>query len=51
MSVRDGHVEIEPVSVPMRLVEREGVTVAEPDIPLPTLSSEQVRELLEQSRR
>jgi AbrB family looped-hinge helix DNA binding protein len=49
--LRDGHVEIEPASVPMRLVRKGGVTVAETDAPVPPLTPEQVREVLEQVRR
>jgi AbrB family looped-hinge helix DNA binding protein len=51
VSLRDGHVEIEPAGVPMRLVEKNGVTVVETDVPLPPLTPEQVREVLEQVRR
>jgi AbrB family looped-hinge helix DNA binding protein len=49
--LRDGRVEIEPASAPMRLVERGGVTVAESDVQLPALTTEQVREVLDRVRR
>ncbi|MDP9341954.1 MAG: AbrB/MazE/SpoVT family DNA-binding domain-containing protein [Actinomycetota bacterium] len=51
VSMRDGRVEIEPAIVPMRLVKRRGVTVAEAGVPLPPLSAAQVREVQEQARR
>ena len=48
---RDGRVELEPVSVPMRLVRR-GVGVAvEPTVELPPLTVEDVRDVLERIRR
>jgi AbrB family looped-hinge helix DNA binding protein len=49
--VRDGAVLLVPATVPMRLVEREGGLVAEPETPLPTLTAEDVRSALEASRR
>ncbi|MDP9343090.1 MAG: AbrB/MazE/SpoVT family DNA-binding domain-containing protein [Actinomycetota bacterium] len=51
VSLRDGHLELEPVSVPMHLVERGGVLMAEPDAPIPPLTVEQVRETLDRVRR
>jgi AbrB family looped-hinge helix DNA binding protein len=48
---RDGLIEIEPVAAPLRLVERDGMLVAEPEEPLPPLTTEQVRETLERVRR
>ncbi len=51
ITLRDGHIEIEPTTVPMHLVDHDGITVAETDAPLPTLSTEQVREVLERVRR
>ncbi len=51
VTLRDDRVEIEPVTVSMRLAERGGVRIAEPEAPLPTLTAEQVREILEQVRR
>jgi AbrB family looped-hinge helix DNA binding protein len=51
VTLRDGRVELEPLPVPMRLVERGGVLVAEPESPVPSLSSEEVRRTLERVRR
>ncbi len=51
VSIRDGRIEIEPVTTPLRLVEREGVLVAEADAPLPPLTAEEVRDALERARR
>jgi AbrB family looped-hinge helix DNA binding protein len=51
VSVRDGRVEIEPVSVPMHLIERDGVVVAEPESALPRLTAEEVRDALGRIRR
>jgi AbrB family looped-hinge helix DNA binding protein len=48
---RDGRIEIEPAPSPMRLVEREGRTVAVPEEDLPPLTDEIVRETVERSRR
>lgn len=48
---RDGHLEIEPAPTPMALEERNGVVVAAPRDPLPSLTDEIVRETLERSRR
>ena len=46
----DGHLEVEPVLSPMHLERRDGGIVAVPDIELPTLTSDLVREALEQTR-
>jgi AbrB family looped-hinge helix DNA binding protein len=51
ISLRDGRIEIEPVSVPMRLVKKGRILVAEPDRPLPSLTTDIVRETLERVRR
>lgn len=48
---RDGRVELEPVSVPMRLVRRGSGVVVEPTVELPPLTVEDVRDLLERIRR
>ncbi|MDP9430073.1 MAG: AbrB/MazE/SpoVT family DNA-binding domain-containing protein [Actinomycetota bacterium] len=48
---RDGRLEIEPVPVPMRLEESDEGSRAVPDVELPALTAEQVRETLEQTRR
>jgi len=51
ISLRDGRIEIEPVPVPMRLVNKGGILVAEPERPLPPLTTDLVRETLERVRR
>ena len=48
---RNGLVELEPAPTPMTLVERDGVLVAVPEQPLPTLTDETVRETVERTRR
>ena len=48
---RDGQIIISPLPVAKRLVERHGVTVCVADEPLPVLTADQVRELLESGRR
>ncbi|MGH2710133.1 MAG: AbrB/MazE/SpoVT family DNA-binding domain-containing protein [Actinomycetota bacterium] len=51
ISMRDGHVEIEPAPVPMRLVRhKDGFPVAQSDVPIPPLTAEEVRETLERVR-
>lgn len=48
----DGRIEIEPVSVPVRLVERDGFLAAEvEDADAQQLTTEGVRDLLERTRR
>jgi len=49
--VRDGRIEIEPVTTPMRLVRRGRGTVATTDEPLPTVGVDDVREVTESLRR
>lgn len=51
LEVRDGRLEIEPAPTYMRLERRRGRLVAVPEEPLPTLTAEQVRDALEQTRR
>ena len=51
VSLRDGRIEIEPVPVALRLVERGGVAVAESEEPLPPLTIQQVRDTFERVRR
>jgi AbrB family looped-hinge helix DNA binding protein len=51
LEVRDGRLEIEPAPTNMRLERRQGRLVAVPEEPLPTLTAEQVRDALEQTRR
>jgi AbrB family looped-hinge helix DNA binding protein len=49
---RDGRIEIEPVSAPVQLVERDGFVAAEiADDDVPTLTATEVRDLLERTRR
>lgn len=48
---RDGLIEVEPVSAPMKLVQRKGGPVAVPDDSLPPLTDETVRATLEHIRR
>lgn len=47
----DGKVEIEPAPVAMHLETRGAGAVAVPAEPLPTLTADQVRATLEQTRR
>jgi AbrB family looped-hinge helix DNA binding protein len=51
ISLRDGRIEIEPVFVPMRLVDRSGILVAEPEESVPPLTRTDVRDVLERVRR
>jgi AbrB family looped-hinge helix DNA binding protein len=47
----DGRIEIEVPPTPMHLEERDGILVAVPERPMPTLTAEMVREVLEKVRR
>ncbi len=49
--VRDGHIEVVPVSAGVRLIERDGVLIAEPDHEMPLLTTELVRDTLDRVRR
>lgn len=51
VNVRDGRIEIEPVPVAMRLVDRGDGPVLEAEAEMPTLSAEDVRTTLERLRR
>lgn len=51
ISLRDGMIQIEPVSARMRLVDRKGILVAEPDVAIPPLTNDEVRDALERVRR
>jgi AbrB family looped-hinge helix DNA binding protein len=51
VAYRDGRVEIEPAGVPMRLVRREDGVVIEADADMPRLTAEDVRDVLERTRR
>jgi AbrB family looped-hinge helix DNA binding protein len=46
----DGRIEIEPEPLPIRLVERDGLLVVEPLVPVEPLTVEMVNEVLEQLR-
>lgn len=48
---RDGRIEVEPTPTEVALVRREGVLVAVPEIQLPPLTDDLVRETLERIRR
>lgn len=48
----DGRIEIEPIPTPVTLVQDEsGYWIARPDRPMPALTQEMVRDVLEQIRR
>lgn len=47
----DGRLEIEIAATPMKLQKRGKGVVAVPDVELPTLTADQVRETLERVRR
>lgn len=51
VSAVDGRIEIEVPLSPMHMELRGGVLVAVPDVPLPPLTDEIVRETLEKIRR
>lgn len=51
VTFRDGRIEIEPATLPMRLVERKGGALIEAERELPTLSADEVRDTLERTRR
>jgi AbrB family looped-hinge helix DNA binding protein len=48
---RDGRIEIEAATVPMRLVKRDGRPVIEADAEMPPLTDDDVRDILERTRR
>ncbi len=48
---RDGRIEIEPAVVPMRVVGQGVDAVIEADREMPVLTAEDVRDVLERSRR
>ena len=48
---REGHIEIEPAPTPMKLEDRAGSMVAVPEVEVPPLSDDLVRDTLEGSRR
>ena len=47
----DGTLEVDVIPVPMHLEERSGVPSAVPAEPLPALTAQQVREVLDRVRR
>ncbi len=47
----DGALEITPMVTPMSVVERSGVIVLESERTMPTLTSDQVRDVQESTRR
>ncbi len=47
----DGVLEIAPTFTPMSVVERDGLVVLEAQTAMPTLTAEQVRAVLEATRR
>ena len=49
--VRDGRLEIEPQEVQAELVDRNGVLVIVPTEPVPALTRDQLRSLMEDLRR
>ena len=51
VSAVDGRIEIDVPPTPMHMELRGGVLVAVPDVPLPPLTDEIVRETLEKIRR
>ncbi len=51
ITARDGHLEVDVAPVAMRLEDDDGVLAAIPTEPLPPLTAEQVREVLERTRR
>jgi AbrB family looped-hinge helix DNA binding protein len=51
LSAVDGRLEVEHPTTPMRLEKRKGRLVAVADRPMPLLTSDVVRETLEQTRR
>jgi AbrB family looped-hinge helix DNA binding protein len=50
-SVRDGRLEIEPEPIDAELVERDGVLVITPTEPVPVLTQDDVRLVVESTRR
>ena len=48
---REGRLEIEPVSTPMRLAKRAGGRVAVPEEKLPPLTDDLVRSTIDRTRR
>ena len=51
IAFRDGRIEIEPATVPMRLVKRPHGAIIEAEAEMPVLTTEDVRDVLERVRR
>lgn len=51
IEARDGRLELEPAVTEVTLERRDGHLVAVPAEPLPVLTAEMVRDVLEQTRR
>ncbi|MFN2469007.1 MAG: AbrB/MazE/SpoVT family DNA-binding domain-containing protein [Gaiellaceae bacterium] len=51
VSIRDGRIEIEPASVPMRVVEADGLPTIHAEHDMAALTTEEVRETIERVRR
>jgi AbrB family looped-hinge helix DNA binding protein len=51
VSAVDGRIEIEVPPTPMHYEKHGRVLVAVPDVPVPTMTAEQVRDVLEKVRR
>lgn len=51
VSVVEGHIELEPTYLPVKMVEREGILIAEPQEAIPPITAEEIREALEQVRK
>jgi hypothetical protein len=48
---RDGRIVIEPATVPMRVIERQGRATVEAEAEMPLLTSDTARDVLERIRR
>lgn len=51
VTLKDGSIEITPIGAETRIAERDGVFVAEADMPPQSLTASEVREVLERVRR
>jgi AbrB family looped-hinge helix DNA binding protein len=51
VTLKNGSIEIAPIMTGTRIAERGGVFVAEAETPLPPLTADEVREVLERVRR
>jgi hypothetical protein len=48
---RDGRIELEPVAIPMRIVKHGKAATIEADAEMPTLTTTDVRSVLDRVRR